>query len=219
MSLQDGPSSSGTHGRPFAPSSRPTSLAREPGPSECEPRAPRPTGRCPGLSFWRVRVSTAPTSGLGTPAAHAKQQARLGAGAETQGGSPSQPGAPPCAGRGEGSARSLDPPSRKTEPPATPRAMKSGAWSVRFAFHVIVTVTARGKPRCLGPQDPPLPTALAPSCSSPPSGTGLRGDLGLWLRFSHWSARAIMCSFYSAPRILTALFVFPLICGISSKWA
>lgn len=155
MSLQDGPSSSGTHGRPFAPSSRPTSLAREPGPSECEPRAPRPTGRCPGLSFWRVRVSTAPTSGLGTPAAHAKQQARLGAGAETQGGSPSQPGAPACAGRGEGSARSLDPPSRKTEPPATPRAMKSGAWSVRFAFHVIVTVTARGKPRCLGPQEPP----------------------------------------------------------------
>lgn len=125
----------------------------------------------------------------------------------------------PAQGGERGPARSLDPPSRKTEPPATPRAMKSGAWSVRFAFHVIVTVTARGKPRCLGPQEPPPSHRPRPLCSSPPSGTGLRGDLGLWLRFSHWSARPIMCSFYSAPRILTALFVFPLICGISSKWA
>lgn len=61
----------------------------------------------------------------------------------------------PAQGGERGPARSLDPPSRKTEPPATPRAMKSGARSVRFAFHVIVTVTARGKPRCLGPQEPP----------------------------------------------------------------
>lgn len=61
----------------------------------------------------------------------------------------------PAQGGERGPARILDPPSRKTEPPATPRAMKSGAWSVRFAFHVIVTVTARGKPRCLGPQEPP----------------------------------------------------------------
>lgn len=79
----------------------------------------------------------------------------------------------PAQGGERGPARSLDPPSRKTEPPATPRAMKSGAWSVRFAFHVIVTVTARGKPRCLGPQEPP---PFPPP--SPPRAVRLRAARG-----------------------------------------
>lgn len=45
------------------------------------------------------------------------------------------------------------------------------------------------------------------------------GELGFVVKILTRSTRTIMRGFYLAPRILTALSVFPLICGISSKWA